>query len=74
MKNNEIVVGQEYETKVGEQRVIVRVVAKVEQVRHGGLFSSERTLTKFRCVRVDNGRELPKSRSGAALHPVRGAR
>lgn len=64
MRAKDIHVGGEYWTKVGEERVKVRVV----MTRKGGAGIGR--MGKFQVERVDNGNLLPKWRSAQALHPV----
>jgi hypothetical protein len=65
MKQSDIVIGGEYETRIGESLVRVRVVGTTET--YWGKRSA------FRVRRVDTGRDLPKPRTAAALRPVGGA-
>lgn len=64
MRAKDIVKGGEYWTKVGDQRVKVRVV----MVRKGGAGIGR--MGKYQVERVDNNQLLPKWRSPQALHPV----
>ena len=64
MRAKDIEVGGIYWTKVGDQRVKVRVV----MTRKGGVGIGK--MGKFQVERVDNGQLLPKWRSAQALHPT----
>jgi len=64
MRAKDIHVGGEYWTKIGGQRVKVRVV----MTRKGGVGIGR--MGKFQVERVDNGQLLPKWRSAQALHPT----
>lgn len=64
MKHIDVKAGMVVETKVGEEWVRVKVVAPRYRISPG-----ERD--RWRVVRVDNERELPKARTAAAFRPVR---
>jgi hypothetical protein len=63
VKRDEVVIGGRYQTRISGQLVLVEVV------REGIDYFSKRTA--FVCRRKDNGRELPKMRTAAALHHTR---
>jgi hypothetical protein len=67
MKQSEIIVGNEYMTKIGDCLVKVHIVQKREPI---GSYDKR---TTFLVRRVDNGTLLPKARTAAALRPVKGA-
>lgn len=60
MKQNDVKVGEQYLTKIGEKRVAVKVTAEA----HSSPYSKAK---RFWCRRVDTGRDLPKPRTAAAL-------
>lgn len=60
MKQDDVEVGGEYLTTVGEALVRVTVIAVVD-----GAYAGKRT--RFRVKRMDNGNVLPKARTAAAL-------
>lgn len=64
MRAKNIEKGGEYWTKVGEERVKVRVVS----IRRGG--AGVGRMRKYQVERVDNNQLLPKWRSPQALHPT----
>lgn len=61
MKAAQVRIGLVCATRVGSERVIVRVICENIDC-HGR--------TRYVVARVDTGRELPKRRVASALHPV----
>lgn len=73
MLQKEIVVGNEYLTRIGGQLARVVVLAAVERGSRAGYGAADgpKTLTRFRIARVVDGapaEPLPKVRTAAALH------
>lgn len=62
MKITEIQDGGTYMTKVGEERVKVRVAVQLAP-------RGNQMATYYRCTRLDTGKMLPKLRSPVAIHP-----
>lgn len=62
MKQKDVKIGGEYETKVCGSLVRVKVQRSTEDTFSGR--------TKFVVVRVDNGRVLDKARAASALRPI----
>lgn len=63
MKLKDVKLDGEYLINVSGEPVRVRLSASVR----GSVKDGRVTPTKFRCTRVDNGKDLPKLRAAAAL-------
>ena len=63
MKKHEVRVGSVVLTKVGGVAVRVRVTRMVERTDRAG-----RRQVRYAVARVEDGRQLPKARTAAALH------
>jgi hypothetical protein len=65
MKQKDVVINNEYMTKVGDELVKARVVQERQSLSFQG------NVRRFTVRRVDNGALLPKARTAAALRPIR---
>lgn len=68
MKQEDVVIGETYSTKIGPNRYRVVVVAKVEP--HGS--HPWNRITRFIVRRASEDKPLPKPRTAAALRPLTG--
>lgn len=67
MKLADIVIGQNYLTKISNKLTEVRVESVVTAALDPHVRGPR---IAFRCVRVDTGKTLPRARSAQALHPL----
>jgi len=74
MRLNEVVIGNVYETRIGDDLAAVVVVRMVQEMRYSGRDSNRVEKTLFVVRRVGETASLPKHRSAAKLHQLTGVR